>query len=65
MKKNLDIPTSPPDDPAELTTEQEGTWRCQQCGEEAETVYFVDGRKLCESCRDRERRQRAEGARTP
>jgi hypothetical protein len=34
------------------------TWICGRCGQEAETLYFDDGRRICDACRDRACREK-------
>lgn len=36
----------------------EETWHCGRCGQESETIYFIDGGRVCEACCDRERREK-------
>jgi len=30
---------------------EKNAWSCNDCGEEADTIYSVNGKKLCERCR--------------
>ena len=47
------------------TTTEENNWVCQTCGEEADPLYFVEGKKLCEQCKKdalpNKKRQQDEG----
>jgi hypothetical protein len=38
-------------------------WTCSRCGQEAETLYSVEGARVCEACCERERREKRMAAR--
>lgn len=37
--------------------QEEDSWKCDSCGQEKYTLYFLDKKQVCEDCRNKIRKE--------